>query len=901
VRAVPREPKRSPHTALLLAALVLPATAWRGQARAQPAEQITVTAAPSDRSPTGTTILGADDIARSGVSGIGTLLDQVPAFGSQGVNGAQNDGGFGEYFVDLRNLNFDRTLVLVDGNRFVLSGIQTDEAVDLNDIPTGFIDHVEVLQDGTQPRYAADAVAGVVNIVLKDQVEGWQLDSYGAAAGAGDAGTGELSLVGGHGFAGGHVAIGLDFYQRGAVRQSDRDWSQDPIASAMGTASGTQLLFGSPATPGGHAVGDGIDALALGDGRTRAYDPATDDYNFASGRDLAGGLQREVGYFDADAMLSDSVTGDVELLFADRRATTLQPPQTLGLTGTLRNPDGFVIPASDPFNPFGAPVTLERVVSEAGPQTTTTSGPVWRVLGGLHGSLAGWDWSLSVDQGQSLSRYTTGSEINLTRALQTAGNGACPASVGCVEADWFGPDSLSPAALAYITYTARSQSSYAETVGQGRLSGPILSLPGGRADLALGVEVRRESGATSVDAVTARGDQAGADAAPTSGAYETAEAYATLAAPLLRNRAWARRLDLSLAARETATSRYGSFTTLRAALDYEPASGIRLHAVTGTARRPPAISEAFGGVTAALQPVTDPCSAESGLRRNPVVDANCRSLGLGPGFTQASPLINVESGGNPHLHPEQSENEELGLTLAPPGLDFLSASVDYYHYRIRDAIDSLADTDPDLIPDSCFESLHLSSPYCGLISRIAGGGNAGQIGSILARDENVGTIKTDGLEFGATVRTPASPLGRLRIGWQTNWLLDYRLHDLGQSGFVQYAGTFPGLVAVGSYARIRSRATAELSRGDWSLGWTGRYIAGARVLGESGEPFSKAPGILYQDVELTHRFGRLVAMCGIDNIADKAPPTLIDGETNTDTSTYDVLGRVFWGRVTYSF
>jgi hypothetical protein len=696
----------------------------------------------------------------------------------------------------------------------------------------------------------------------------------------------------------GHVSLGLDYYDRAPVPQSSRAWSADPIASA---APG-QILYGSPATPGGHAVGPGINALALGDGQTRPYDPVTDFFNPAPDRYLQGGLQRETAYFDADTTLSDTISADVELLYTQRRAVTLQPPQTLGLTGTVKNPDGFVIPAADPFNPFGVPVTLERVVSEAGAQTTTTSGPVWRVLSGLEGETGDWNWSVSFDHGESLSHYATDNDINLTRALQTAGNGACSAAAGCVEADWFGPGGLSPAALAYVTYTAHAQSSYAETVGQGQVGGPLFMAPGGQARLTIGGEIRSEAGATTVDAVTARGDQAGNDAAPTKGGYDTYEAFATLFVPLLRDVRAIHALDFSIATRATATSRYGDFPSVRAVLDYAPVAGVRLRAVTGLARRPPAISEAFGGITASQQPVTDPCAANAGLRGNPVVDANCRAQGLGPGFSQASPLIEVESGGNPHLRPEQSENEELGAAFDPPGLPFLSADVDYYHYRIRDAIDSLADTDPNLIPDSCYESVHLSSPLCGLITRIAGGGNAGQIGNILGLDENVGTIKTDGVAFGATLRAPPSPAGTLKLDWQTNWLLDYRLHDIGQSGFTQYAGTFPGLSAVGSYARLRSRATATLDHGPWSFTWTGRFISGARVLGAAPyAPFGKAPGIFYEDVAASRRWKNVTIMAGIDNLADQRPPTLIDGETNTDTSTYDVLGRVFWGRIGFSF
>ena len=122
-------------------------------------------------------VVDGQAIARSGAATLDEYLQRLPMFGSQGVNQNQNQGGYGVSFVDLRNLNFNRTLVLIDGRRVVLSGITTDEAVDVANIPPALVERIEVMPYGSQPRYGADAVAGVVNIVLKHDLTGLQVSA----------------------------------------------------------------------------------------------------------------------------------------------------------------------------------------------------------------------------------------------------------------------------------------------------------------------------------------------------------------------------------------------------------------------------------------------------------------------------------------------------------------------------------------------------------------------------------------------------------------------------------------------------------------------------------------------------------------------------------------------------
>jgi len=833
------------------------------------------------------TVIDGEAIARSGVTTIDAYLQRLPMFGSQGVNQSQNAGGYGVSFVDLRNLNFNRTLVLIDGRRVVLSGITTDEAVDVANIPAALVDRIEVMPYGSEPRYGADAVAGVVNIILKHDLSGLQVAAGSAASTYGDGVGGDLAATYGRNFGQGNLTLSGSFTQREALPQSDRGWARDPIdTAAFGPSGVLALTRGSAATLAGYPV------LAGGSNAV-----VTNGYDTSLSSDLQGGLSRGTVNVQAHEPLSGTTQLVVAAGYSDKVSTTLLPPQILGVTGTLKNPDGFVIPASDPFNPYGQAVTLQRVLAEVGDQTTRSDNQLFRVVAGLEGRWGSETaWSLSLNHGDSRTSYLTDNAVNLTRALQTvsADPANCPVNQGCVAADYFGAGSLSQTAADYIRYTNITQSQYLETEVQGQVSRSLSVLGLTLWNLALGAEYRREHGETIPSSVVLAGNQAGPDSAPTTGGYASRELFMDLGLPLLEDRPFARSVRADLGARHVGTDLFGDFTVWKLDSAWVIGRSLTFRAGLGTARRVPAITEAFGGSTATPTNVTDPCDAAAGLLTNSIVAANCRTVGLNASFRQASALINVDNGGNPHLKPEASRNLDAGLVVTPDAAGALTLSADYYRIEVHDAIDSYSDFNPSYIPEQCYSSVNLSSPLCSLVTRIPAGPGAGQISRILAPDENIGAIDTDGIDLGAGFRTGLGALGTLSVDWHTTILLDYRLQEMPGAAYIQEAGTFPNLSSAGSLTRFRSFFLAADEQGPWTVGWTVRYIGGASVLGQNpATPFSRAPGIFYHDVSLSRRLGGYTIDCGIDNLANQRPPTLIDGVTNTNTNTYDVVGRSF--------
>jgi outer membrane receptor protein involved in Fe transport len=834
-----------------------------------------------------TTIIDGDAIARSGAATIDEILQRLPSMGFQGVNQNQNNGGFGVSFLDLRNLNFNRSLVLIDGRRVVLSGIQTDEAVDVANIPAAFVDHVEVMPDGTAPKYGADAVAGVVNIVLKQHLSGLTASLGSGISGYSDGGTADVALTFGENLDHGNFALSAAWTRRDPIMQFSRPWARDPIDTATLAADGTLLVTrGSPASLSGNAVTAG-----------GPVGPSTGNYDTSVESYLRGGLNRTalnaIGHYD----LSDRLSAFSELSYSDKVSETQLPPQILGLGGTPKNPDGFVIPADNPYNPYGQAVTLQRVLGEVGNLDTRSDTEVFRVVAGLEGRFSpDSTWSLSYNHGESRTGYDTNNSVNLTRALDTVSNNPsqCPASQGCVSADYFAAGSLSPAAASYIRYTDVTTSEYLETVAQASLTQDFHVLRDLQWVATADAEYRKEYGQTIPSSVVLAGDQAGGASAVTEGGYDTREVAVDLDLPLLRDRRIAKSLTAELSGRYVSTSLFGNFPVWKLALAWAPVPGLQFRGGLGTARRVPAITEAFAGSTTSLLDISDPCDATNGLLTNSVVAANCRSLGLPATFRQSSPLIQVASGGNEYLKPESSRSYNLGVQTEPGLLGPVVVSVDYYKIAVSDAIDSLTDADPNYIPNQCFLSVNLSSPLCSLITRTPAGPSVGQISRIYAPDQNIGGIATDGIDVGLNYRFERPAGGTFRIDWNSAYLLDYLVQEVPGSAFIQEAGTFPNVTDAGGLPRLKSLLSLEFERSGWSAGWSVRYIGPASVLGLTpGSPFSRAPGIFYHDLNAGWRAGKFDFDFGIDNILDQKPPTLIDGVSNTNLNTYDVIGRYF--------
>jgi outer membrane receptor protein involved in Fe transport len=871
------------------------------------------------------TIIPTEEIERSDAASAGDLLRKLPSVGSQGVNAAQTSAtngqaGNGNDFIELRNLGVPRTLVLVDGRRFVESGNLDSEGVDLNNIPVAMIDHIEVLRDGASPIYGSDAIAGVVNIILKKNLEGLILTGDVGGASAGDSLTGHFAGTYGWNFEAGNVTLGIDYLNRAPVHQRDRSWASDPYQSAFFLPGGGISAIRGVAYPAGGVaqaadpdddpLPDSGRVLMTGRRRYRAYNPATDNYDISRDQDLTSGLEKFSVHSSGRYDLSDTVSAFAQGIFSRRESSYQLSPARLDANFESDSfEDGFEIPAGEnprqpPFNPFGQDVAFSRSLVEFGPQQALIDASTFQLTAGLEGTLLDrFHWQASYSFGQSETTINRLNVANLEHVQDTLTLDDCQDQPGCVSANYFGPNGLSRAAVNYIRYNDVDHAGYNQRVFSASVNGNILTLPAGPVGFALGAEQRYESGYNLPSALVQEGDSSYDDALPTAGHYDVWELFGELNVPVLADLPLVHRLDLEGAFRWSDYSLFGDATTYKAGIDYQPVEDVRFRISRSTAFRAPAISELFQGQDVNQITVADPCDASNGLRKpGSVVDTNCTAAGAGPGFISQG--AGATQGGNPSLQPETAREWSMGTVIKPRWVPGLTFSADYYRIDLNKAIEESGLA--DYILAQCYGSAGLSNPACASVARDP---STGQIVFLYAPQSNIGAIKTDGIDLAVNYDAPAATLGlplpgRLELDWSATYLLHFDQQDAPGAPFQHFAGTLgPNDGLHGSYTHLRARLETVYSEGGWSVGYDVRLIGGAKVLGadSSTQAFTRVSDVYYHDIFAQVRTGKATFTLGIDNLLDRKPPLVIDGTTNTSPLTYDVVGRFLYLKGSVAF
>jgi outer membrane receptor protein involved in Fe transport len=802
-----RASRRFQRGLLLGAAMGLVATGVAGAQELQ-LEEIVVTgsriARPELTSSSPVTVVDAASFEQAGAATVDSVLNELPQI-IPALGAFSNNGGNGTATVDLRGIGAQRTLVLVNGRRYIPTNGQG--TVDLNNVPASLIKQVQVLTGGASAVYGSDAIAGVVNFVLQDDFRGAKVSSRFGITKEGDGKERNVNLTIGTGSDDGksNLTLFAEYNKRDEVMAGDRDYSKQAITEGVVNGVPTILFSGSSTSPGAR-LARGTTVLTWDrNGVPRPYDStrtttsAGDLYNFSPVNYLRVPQERLSLFALGNHEFNENfeiyeefnyVSNRVPLQLAETPAVIPQPrpgvpPIRINLTNPLLTAQTvtqlrtlypasadptFVAPPGFTANDYASITTanaLSRRMMELGARQQDNNQNAFNSTTGIKGDLVG---GFRYDTYFTFGRVTRDvivrndvSSARLRQALNAtrdaAGNAICidatARAAGCVPIDIFGPGRISEGAANYIRTDTNRVQQFEQQVWNGAVNGDLFDLPAGAVSVAFGGEWRKNKYFDRVDDSIRTGDILGFNPAlSTSGSFDVWEGFAETYVPLVSDQPFFEDLSATAAFRYSDYSSVGSVESWKAGLGWSPVKDVNFRAEFQAATRAPNVLELFQGGAVGfptLNSTVDPCLLSTATNFD---RAFCISQGVPAGsvgttaFNNARPtqyqqLSQGAAVAGFDLREEQSETWTIGAVFTPSFLPELSATLDWWQIKLDDQIGGFGGGAAGVVRD-CFVNKNLQSSTCQAISRTGDG----YLAVVQVPTVNNAGLKTSGVDLG---------------------------------------------------------------------------------------------------------------------------------------------------------
>jgi iron complex outermembrane recepter protein len=706
--------------------------------------------------------------------------------------------------VSLRGLGSGSTLVLVDGRRVAQSGAGNRGSdsrqgfVDLNTIPFGMIERIEMITDGASAIYGADAVAGVINIILKKNWVGSELTS--SFKGAFDGGGRERSVSLTSGFAAGNLrgTVNVSYYDRASLKASQRSFSanqdhRDIVAGYNADGSpifgrDLRLNWGYPAvaqtrsggnfsnltqpngdptrvaiTPEGFATTPPLSAF------TGAGPVPPNTFIFATGQrrgntaeflDIIPESERHSFAANYTYTFSDRLQHYGSYSYSDTYGL-FNGQVAVSASSASTGFGNFATIVPNAFNPFDQDVIVGMIHYEFGSIGQKTAGNAKSFTAGLRGKLGEtWEWDLGFNHQQQRfnqrNREFNGALISAPLANGTLNPFIDARVAGNVHASIYDSMAIYPTVFSTSGLQGWDLTLNGEVMDF--IGGPILAAVGGSANRA-----RNASTATTFTVAVSP-----VRTVNTVGGMRDSEAgFAEVMIPFVGKpnaMPGAQRLELTFAGRYENYDLAGSTTVPRVGLTWAPMQAILLRGSYAEGYRAPALTEYQVASQTFTSTVTDP-------RRTP---ANTTGVA-------------TTRGSNPDAKPETSTNEFYGLILEPPFVPGLSLQVNYYKTEQQNVIQVL----------SVNQMLLNEDLFTDRITRAAADANdiaLSQPGRVTAIDQsfiNFGRVGNESIDYNIDYVINTETFGRYRLRWTlANTIKSYRQLAPGQPALIDDGDTF---------------------------------------------------------------------------------------------------------------
>lgn len=888
-----------------------------------------------------------EDIQRTGLITLGDILQNstvsgTPTFSKAAVLASNTEEG-GQY-VNLYDLGENRTLVLVNGKRWMtsLAGL-----TDLSTIPTALIDHIDILKDGASSIYGSDAIAGVVNIILKDHFNGAEFDGEIGQNQGGDGRKQQYSITFGNTTDRSTLMFSATYNKTDPIWAKSRKltkYTYGPYFGLQGLsgtgpwgrytdADGNTFVLNHT----GDYNGQGVGADSRLPGSYHAGVNYPDDYYNPTLQMMEALPTKLKSIFTGGSYnLTDNIRFTAKGMYAERDSSTQvagYPFNTAILVPGI-NP-AVVLSGDSYYNPTGKDVDVARRIIEL-PRTSSEEAKSLYFDAGFDGEFQVGDYPWDWDTGFAYTKYDVDTTLsgnlnllNMQKALGPSflnsagvvqcGTSAAPIALSqCVPFDILGgPSASTPDALNYVNALEQPRMQSTSKDFTANITGGLFEMPlnAGTFSFAAGLEHRQIEGYNHPDPLASQGYTTDLVSGPTGGGYTTNEAYLELSIPVLKNLPGVKELAFDIASRYSHYSNFGGTTNNKYSFTYTPFEDLKLRGTFAKGFRAPTISDLYGGGSQTFDDYTDPCDAVYGSTDIASVAQNCAAAGLPTGFRQHDTAGNAVQGpgqqsttpfftgtGNTNLQPEKSTTRTAGLIYSPHYVDGLDITLDYYDIKITNVITSIS---ADYTLTQCYQ--YSVQAFCDQFSRDANG----QVVGLREGTTNLGWVETKGYNFRVDYRLPRFDIGQFGVSLDSNYIDEYTQQSQPGAPKINYAGQW-------GTPHWRANASVEWQKGNWGASWTMRYYGA--FLDECwsdtehcnkpnyesknwgyGKGADRIGAVVMNDVRGSYAlpWNASVAV-GIRNVFDKHPPITFSVTNNSSSSVDPALDLTRYVYVQYN-
>jgi outer membrane receptor protein involved in Fe transport len=909
-----------------------------------------------------------EQMGNLGIENFADMATQLPQFApSFGASRTQSTfsgvATSGLNLANLRNLGSVRSLVLINGRR-AAGGTSTSTSVDFNNIPTANIERIEIITGGASAVYGSDAVAGVINIITKRNLEGVELGlSYGESSEGDNKNPSASIVMGGKFGTNGRGMLTMEFDKQGRVSCADRYicaedflWTS-PANPVRGPNAYSGVGLGGRFFVGSSSYVRRNNTFTDANGNLIPFSTPIDGYNRNADRDIAIPTKRVLAAAELEYKLGMGISAFGEFNFGETNIDSqfeghpFQSNQPGNRYGTL-NPN---IPLNNPFIPqalrdaitaynanppvSGNPPTPAPQITEivwwqrfndaGGPRGADSSRRMTRSVTGLKGefdSIGGFGRNFRWELSHTLARTTVNlnteglvNTANLYHGLRVEADPDNPGQFRCVDAAARaqGCVPINP----FADYTPAMKKSLrigSMAIGTSSLNDTLLTLTGTVADLpagslraAVGAERRTFSGFLDRDVVVNNALATGNVISDTDFAKtKTDEVFAEVFVPILADKPFVQSLNFEGAVRKSDAGN-SNYSTWNYGGDWEPVNGLRLRAKQARSVRAPLPGE-LSGVGQTFGVVQDPCT-QARRNANPTRAANCMADGVPADYVPPQTVeqgVGGLSGGNPNLKPEQGDTLTYGIVWEPAFAKGLSIAIDRFEIDVEKIISTVS---RQIAVNTCYDTPNRL--LCNVVTR----GTNVQVPNanyvltqVNEQLENIAKLSVAGVDIDVRYNT-ALPggWGDLSLGMlgtiydkATYTTVGAPINLLGQAG---------GSTSDQGWIKFTANANIGWRYGGFSANWNIRHIGAADMAATGANTtttsagYPRIPAHTYHNLRVGFQLSKNAEVYGgVTNIADKQPPFFASGSAGTqalDTvpGYYDVFGRSYFVGAKFKF